>query len=302
MYNFISAIVAAWILECFSKLLIDGLLLLYAEQDLTRGELEVYGLEKNIVSIEDRIPKLKQMRKKKANRRLIGLLTIFFLLIFSIIYFQSPISKIQAIKVEGNSYLTDKEIVQASGIKLEENFWEVKKDQATSAIKKEKEVSSAKISRQLPNTIVITVDEYEYTAYVQEGKDYYPVLANGTILKKKLRVIPDSGPLLVSFKEGKALQTVIEQLDNLPPEIMNSISEIHYNPTESAPYKITLYMNDGYEVTASGETLAKKMAHYPAIVSQLSEEDKGVIDLEVGSYFRAYETDTEEEGASEQQE
>ena len=70
MYNFISAIVAAWILKCFSKLF--GLLLLYAEQDLTRGELEVYGLEKNIVSIEDRIPKLKQMRKKKANRRLIG--------------------------------------------------------------------------------------------------------------------------------------------------------------------------------------------------------------------------------------
>ncbi len=252
-------------------------------------------MDKNIVSLEDRIPKLKQMRKKKANRRLITLLAIFFLLIFSIIYFQSPLSKIQSIKVEGNSYLTDKEIVAASGIRLNENLWEVKKNEAVTAIKKEKEVSSAKISRQLPNTIVITVDEYEYKAYVQEGKDYYPVLTSGSILKKKLRVIPDSGPLLVSFKEGKALKTVVEQLDNLPPEIMNSISEIHYNPSESAPYKITLFMNDGYEVTASGETLAKKMTHYPAIVSQLGENDKGVIDLEVGSYFRAYESETEEE-------
>ncbi len=252
-------------------------------------------MDKNIVSLEDRIPKLKQMRKKKANRRLIILLAIFFLLIFSIIYFQSPLSRIQSIKVEGNSYLTDKEIVTASGIELNENLWEVKKSEATAAIEKEKEVSSVKITRKLPNTIVITVDEYEYKAYVQEGKEYYPVLTNGSILKKKLRVIPDSGPLLVSFKEGKALQKVIEQLDDLSPEIMNSISEIHYNPSESAPYKITLFMNDGYEVTASGETLAKKMSHYPAIVSQLGDNDKGVIDLEVGSYFRAYETDTDEE-------
>ena len=259
-------------------------------------------MDKNIVSLEDRIPKLKQMRKRKANRRLIILLTIFFLLIFSIIYFQSPISKIQSIKVEGNSYLTEKEIIEASGIRLNENLWEVKKNEAATAIENEKEVSSAKISRQLPNTIVITVDEYEYKAYVQEGKDYYPVLTNGSILKKKLRVIPDSGPLLVSFKEGKALQKVIEQLDNLSPEIMNSISEIHYQPSESAPYKITLYMNDGYEVTASGETLAKKMSHYPAIVSQLGDSDKGVIDLEVGSYFRAYDSDIEEEGASESEE
>ena len=259
-------------------------------------------MEKNIVSIEDRIPKLKQMRKKKANRRLITLLTIFFLLIFSIIYFQSPLSRIKAIKVEGNSYLTDEEIVEASGIQLNENFWEVKKEAAVTAIEKNQEVNSAEVSRQLPNTIVITVNEYDYSAYVQKGKDYYPVLTNGTILKKKVESIPDSGPLLVSFKEGKALQKVIEQLDNLSPEIMNSISEVHYSPRETDPYRIILYMNDGYEVTASGETLAKKMVHYPAIISQLGEEDRGVIDLEVGSYFRAYDTDIEEEGASEEEE
>lgn len=258
-------------------------------------------MEKNIVSIEDRIPKLKQMRKKKANRRLITLLTIFFLLIFSIIYFQSPLSRIKAIKVEGNSYLTDKEIVETSGIQLNENFWDVNKEAAISAIEKNQEIHSAKVSRQLPNTIIITVNEYEYGAYVQNGKDYYPVLTNGTILKKKLGVIPNSGPLLVSFKEGKVLQKVIEQLDLLSPEIMNSISEIHYNPSETEAYRITLYMNDGYEVIANSKTLVKKMAHYPAIISQLSEEDKGVIDLEVGSYFRAYDTDIEEDDGSQEE-
>src|SRR4051812_2621525 len=95
---------------------------------------EVFVLDKNLVSLEDRIPKLKQMRKKKANRRLIGLLTIFFLLIFSIIYLQSPLSRIQSIQVEGNAYLTDKEIIEQSGLEVEDNIWEIKGDKIETMI------------------------------------------------------------------------------------------------------------------------------------------------------------------------
>ena len=39
--------------------------------------------KKNVVSIEDRIPKLKEARKKKANRRLHFLSIYFFLLNFN---------------------------------------------------------------------------------------------------------------------------------------------------------------------------------------------------------------------------
>ncbi len=36
------------------------------------------------------------------------------------------------------------------------------------------------------------------------------------------------------------------------------------------------------------------MIHYPSIVSQIDSSKKGIIDLEVGSYFREYETEGEE--------
>ena len=271
-----------------------GLILAGADKQILSCRLkEVFLVDKNLVSLEDRIPKLKQMRKKKANRRLIGLLAIFFLLIFSVIYLQSPLSRIQSIQVQGNKYLTDNEIVKQSGLEINDNIWEIKSDKIKTSIKKHPEIKDVSLHRKFPNHIEIEVVEYEYTAYVQKGKEYYPVLSNGKILEKKLSHIPDSGPLLVSFKEGEPLAVIIDQLEEMSEEVMNSISEIHHNPSKTDKTKVTLYMNDGYEVTASGETLADKLVHYAAIVSQLEEGSKGVIDLEVGSYFRSYHTDSQ---------
>jgi cell division protein FtsQ len=48
-------------------------------------------------------------------------------------------------------------------------------------------------------------------------------------------------------------------------------------------------MNDGFEVSASIKSFSGKMAHYPSIISQLDPNKKGIIDLEVGSFFKAYE-------------
>lgn len=244
------------------------------------------------MSLEDRIPKLKQMRKKKANRRLIILLAIFFLLIISVIYLQSPLSQVQSIDIKGNGYLSKKEIIKQSGIKINDNFWEVDTSESEKMIKKLPEVKDVIVKKQLPNSIEITLKEYQYMAYVQKGKSYYPVFSNGKILNKKLQAIPNSGPLLVQFKEGKQLKTTIEQLGELPDEIVNSISEIHHEPKKTDEYHIVLYMNDGFEVSASGETLADKLVHYPSIVSQLKEGSKGVIDLEVGSFFRSYTSES----------
>lgn len=47
-------------------------------------------------------------------------------------------------------------------------------------------------------------------------------------------------------------------------------------------------MNDGYEVRAVIQTLAEKLDYYPSIVAQIANLEKGVIDLEVGSYYRPF--------------
>ena len=69
------------------------------------------------------------------------------------------------------------------------------------------------------------------------------------------------------------------------------ISQINATPSTSDPYAITLFMNDGYEVRADITSLASKLNYYPSIIAQIENQqqfEKGIIDIEVGSYYRPY--------------
>jgi cell division protein FtsQ len=249
-----------------------------------------------IVSIEDRIPKLKHQRRKKANRRLIMLLVMFFIMIAGIIYFQSPLSKVKKITVSGNQSYTPEQIVGKSGLSLESNVWKVSRGEIENKLEKIQEIKKATVKVNLPNTVTIDIEEYDRLAYISKGKNFYPVLENGNILgEKQIDEIPVNAPILIGFKEGKVLDEMIASLEKLPEVVINSISEIHSKPVKTDKYLIKLYMNDGFEVNATLRTFSEKMEHYPSIVSQLDPDKKGVIDLEVGSYFKAYEAEEAEE-------
>ncbi|WP_141431280.1 cell division protein FtsQ/DivIB [Bacillus sp. 03113] len=245
-----------------------------------------------IVSIEDRIPKLKQQRRRKANRRLITLLFLFFSLIVGVIYFQSPLSRVKQIVVQGNEVYPPEKIIEISKINKKTNIWKINEGNIEQRLKKLPEMKSIEIKKKWPNTVIINVTEFRKMAYVIKEKHYMPVLENGNILtEEKISAVPVNAPILFNFSEGSYTKEMINALKKLPVEIANSISEIHYAPKKTDAYHITLFMNDGYEVSATIRSFSEKMSLYPSIVSQLDPKEKGVIDLEVGSYFKAYAND-----------
>jgi len=249
-----------------------------------------------VISIEDRIPKLKKIRKRNTNRRLIFLLSLFFILVGCVLYFLSPLSHVKSVEVEGNRYLSKAQIAKLSNINKNQSIWKVDTAQIAANIKENPEIKSAKVVPVFPNSIKITVSEHNKMAYLLKGKHFYPILENGEILDGlESGEIPVFAPVLIDFKEGKALNRLLEELVKLPEEIQNLVSEIHYKPTKMDPYHIIMYMNDGFEVSATSETLSEKMVHYPSIANQLDPKVKGIIDLEVGSFFKAYQPPEQEE-------
>ncbi len=251
--------------------------------------------KQKIVSIEERIPKLKQQRKRKANRRLAIALLLFFTMILFIIYFQSPLSKVKSIAVSGNESYTMEEIRKYSGITTNSNIWKINRGKTGEKLEDLPEIKNAEVSVKLPNSVEIRITEYDKLAYLSVGKDFLPVLANGEILEEGIAdEMPVNSPILIGFKEGDVLDEMILSMEELPGEILSSISEIHYRPSETDSYKIQLFMNEGYEIYATLRTFTEKMVHYPSIVSQLNSV-KGIIDLEVGSYFKAYGAEDAEE-------
>lgn len=246
-----------------------------------------------ILSLEDRVPKIKEYRRRKANRRLIFLLSLFFLLIVLVVYFQSPLSHVKQINIEGHQIMTTEELENASGIKIGENLWEINKKEITNKILEQQAIKDASVKLAFPNAININVKEYSSIALFVEEQHYYPLLENGNVLVKD-QPLSLNAPIVIGFKQDNVLKELSKQLKQIPSDILNSISEIHYDPTKTDKYHIYLFMNDGYEVTATIPTLSEKIIHYPAIIGQLDPDVKGVIDFEVGSYFKAYETKGED--------
>lgn len=242
-----------------------------------------------IVALEDRIPKLKQQRRRKANRRMILLLSLFFSLIAIIAYIQSPLSHVKKIIVTGNEFYSKEEIIQKTGISNKTNIWKVDKKGTAATLRRLPEIQQADVRVKWPNVLLIRIHEHKRAAYLKNDSFYYLILDNGKVLRsRKITNPPVNAPILINFKEGSVLDELVRELQKLPDEITNSISEIHYTPHKTDRYHISLFMNDGFEVSATIRGFADKMAHYPSILSQLDPKKKGVIDLEVGSFFKAF--------------
>jgi len=257
--------------------------------------------EKKIVSIEDRIPKLKQARKKKANRRLVFYLSIFFFLISIIVYLQSPLSHIKTIHVNGNAFLSDEEVIEQSELKTNTNIWTINREEISDELTNNQIVESAEVNRILPRTVQINLKEYEHVGYLEDGTSYFPILGNGTILKSMNQSNPNGdAPIIIGFTEEEYLHRMASELEQLPENISNLISEIHWTPSEDDKNKLLLYMNDGFLVDGAIRNFAERMEVYPSIAAQLDEEDSGIIHIGVGAYFESFNEQSNEDEAEEE--
>lgn len=252
--------------------------------------------KENIISLEDRVPKFKKTRRRKANRILIVLLILFFSLISIVIYFQSSYSHVGEISIKGNEYYDSQAIILQSELSRDVNIWTIRKADIINRVKKLTKVKSAQVSYKFPNEIIIQIEELKTIAYILAEGKFYPLLEDGTVFKdEEISQLDADRLVLFNFEDGQALKDLVAELNKLPDEIINAISEIHHLPTEINRHHLTLFMNDGFEVRATIRDFAEKMVHYPAIVGQLDPTKKGMIDLEVGSFFKEYNTFQEEE-------
>ncbi|TDL79962.1 cell division protein FtsQ/DivIB [Peribacillus frigoritolerans] len=250
-----------------------------------------------VVSLEDRVPKLKEHRKQKSNRRLILFLSVFFILILLVIYFQSPLSKVSSVDVAGNKTVSEEEIINMSGITEKSGFWSINEKEVNDALSDFEQIQNVKLDKHLPNKVTIVVEEYYKVAYIVKGDQYSPILENGKTLDPVEGTFPDDAPLLINWSKAEEIEEMAMELMSLPDSVKNAISEIYHTPEKTDPWHITLYMNDGFEVQASVRSFSKKMIDYPAIVSQLAPNSKGIIHMEVGTYFESY--DKKDEAAEE---
>ncbi len=120
------------------------------------------------------------------NGMILALVIIAILLVFS-----SNVFSIKEIQVEGNTKISDEEIISFSNIQKYSNMFHINKYASVQNIKKNAYIESVKIKRKLPNTIKIMVEEREVNYMLQFADSYVYINNQGYILEisnKKLEV------------------------------------------------------------------------------------------------------------------
>ncbi|QDI90600.1 FtsQ-type POTRA domain-containing protein [Salicibibacter halophilus] len=258
--------------------------------------------ERKVVSAHERIPALKEQRKKRANRRLIISLITIFLLIGIVVYLQSPLSDIQAIDVDGVVTGEEEEITAQSGLETGDNMWAADLGEAEERITEElPHVMEASVSRSFPSTVHIAINEQERVAYIEESETYVPVFANGEQSPdQRVEQLPGDAPVIYDWNDESRLEILLAEMEKLTDGVVNRISEVH--PLDEQHDGLRLYMNDGVEVETTVPNFAEYMSGYPSVAEEIDPEEPGVLHMKMRPYFESHATPEEDSDDSDDEE
>lgn len=213
----------------------------------------------------------------KKNKKVFKLIIIVLLLIV-VSYFLYNL-RIKNIYVEGNTLLTDQEIIELANI---ENYPKVFKYSNNSIIKKIKMnpiIKDVKVNKNLFGKISITIEENNLLLKNQ---------IDNTIYLSNLKTIPDDNkvvgiPSLTNYVEENILNDFLSKLNEVDKDILRKISEITYAPSQYDKDLFLLYMNDLNYVYITTKRLLN-INNYDDIALKL-EGKKGILYLDSGNHF-----------------
>ena len=156
-------------------------------------------------------------KKKTMNIIKYGMLGFLFIIVILTTMF-SPLFNIKKIEVQGNEKITEKEIISLSQLQIEENTFKINKNKIRKEIKQNAYINEVTISRKLPSSVIIKVEERKIAYLLEYAGSYVYLDKNGYILeinseKLELPIIQGASTLTENFIVGKRLVT--EDLEKL---------------------------------------------------------------------------------------
>ncbi len=188
-------------------------------------------------------------KKRQAVFRLVKWTSLVLIIIGAIIFtIMSPIFNVKNIKVEGNSYLSEEQVISLSRIEIENNMFKYNKKEIIKNIKENAYIENVEVKRSIPDTIEIKIIERKTSFMIQFANAYAYINNQGYILEISNKAL--EYPILTGFstpveelQEGKRLNK--EDLKKLSDvlEIMESATS---NEIASLITEINIENSDNY--------------------------------------------------------
>src|SRR6185437_12756739 len=123
-------------------------------------------------------------------------------------------------------------------------------------------VKNVSVSRKWMRDIQIMISEWKTVAYIEENGQYSLLLENGETFLAGMMYPEAEAPVLNNLSNTDIRKQLTSQLLKMDNEVYRLISEIIFDGTDSDSDRITVFMDDGYEVRAVISSFAEKMAYY----------------------------------------
>ena len=178
----------------------------------------------NVIRKEKNKKSYKKNHKKIKNKKLITFIwCLFFLVLLIVFALKAPIFNIIDIQVEGNEKISKDEIINLSGLKLGENIFKFN-NKIIMKIKENRYIDNVKISRNLPGTVIVQVQERKVRYKINLINSYTYIDSNGYILENS--TINLNVPIIIGFSITENEQMNSERLNIEDLKKLNKIDKI----------------------------------------------------------------------------
>lgn len=237
--------------------------------------------------MQEKMPVLREpVKKRRGGRKLLAVLVLLFIVILGVLFFNSSISKVSTVTVEGPKYLKAADIRAVAGIAAGDSFFATSKGAIEARIRKLKPIEEVHVTKSFPGKVTISVKEYEAVAYSLSNKGVMTaVLANGAAIPTGTDPIVDK-PVLSGWKDNDpVLAALCKVLATIPEEALSDFSEISPDPSLSYPDRIQIYTRTRFEVITAVSLLAEKIATMNAVIEI---QPPGIITLLLADKYAPY--------------
>ena len=247
--------------------------------------------------------KKNNRKKKKTNKKIVTFIGVLFLIIsVGIFAFKAPIFNITDIQVDGNEKISKETIINLSELKVGENIFKFN-NKIVSKIKENRYINNVNITRKLPGTVKIQIEERKVKYQISLINSYTYIDFNGYILENS--TINSKSPIIVGLgiteneqmnskrlnledlKKLNDINKIMEALETI--NIENEITEIIIEEEEN--YVLTMEKEKKKIYIGDSTNLANKVLYLKSILEN-EKENSGIVflngDLNAGfkPYFR----------------
>jgi cell division protein FtsQ len=225
-------------------------------------------LGKDGTSVRQPIPVLREPTlKRRGNRRLKMVLLLLFLVVLSVLFFNSSISEVSTVTVTGQRFVSEDSIRKLAGISIGDAFFGFTEHSIERKLRSSKSIEQAIVTKVFPGEVRIRVQEFAAVGYeLSPEGDIMAILSNGTSIPATNADFVVDKPLLSGWKKEDPVKTALTmQLALIPAQQLSDLSEIRPDPSNAYPDRIRIYTRTRFEVITAVSVLADKLETLNAV-------------------------------------